>query len=170
KQYVKFEATTNGYDTESDDIDPNSLTYEYKDANGDFQVANVVNGYVEIPAGTTELRVTVQTVQDEKFEWTERFGLHIVDTKSISGGTSSIDEANSELQGKGTINLDHTDNPTLELKDADVVNEGSTAVFEGHLTKVSEASIEMKVEFEFSNGVGKANLADLAADTSKPYA
>ncbi|MFA0502117.1 hypothetical protein AB4496_25185, partial [Vibrio sp. 10N.222.46.A1] len=103
KQYVKFEATTNGYDTEFDDIDTNSLTYEYKDANGVFQVANVVNGYVEIPAGRTELRVTVQTVQDDKFEWTERFGLHIVDTKSQVGGTSSIDEANSDLKGQGTI-------------------------------------------------------------------
>ncbi|MCZ4309488.1 VWA domain-containing protein [Vibrio atlanticus] len=184
KQYVKFEAFTKFiaddpdnpgskkdiYDAESDDIDPNSLTYEYKDANGDFQVANVVNGYVEIPAGRTELRVTVQTVQDDKFEWTERFGLHIVDTKSVNGVASSIDEANSDLQGKGTIKLDHTDNPTLRLKDADAVNEGSTAVFKGHLTKVSEASIKMKVEFEFSNGSDEANLADLAADTSKPYA
>ncbi|MEZ9416756.1 VWA domain-containing protein, partial [Vibrio sp. 10N.286.49.E1] len=170
KQYVKFEATTNGYDTEFDDIDTNSLTYEYKDANGDFQVANVVNGYVEIPAGTTELRVTVQTVQDEKFEWTERFGLHIVDTKSQVGGTSSIDEANSDLKGQGTIKLDHTDNPTLTLTNANAVDEGSTAVFDGKLSNVSEASIEMKVEFEFSSGVGKANLEDLAADSSKPFA
>ncbi|CAV18557.1 putative hemolysin-type calcium-binding region [Vibrio atlanticus] len=170
KQYVKFEATTNGYDTEFDDIDTNSLTYEYKDTNGVFQVANVVNGYVEIPAGRTELRVTVQTVQDDKFEWTERFGLHIVDTKSQVGGTSSIDEANSDLKGQGTIKLDHTDNPTLTLTNANAVDEGSTAVFDGQLSKVSEASIEMKVEFEFSNGVGKANLEDLAADISKPFA
>ncbi|WKY59255.1 Calx-beta domain-containing protein [Vibrio sp. SNU_ST1] len=170
KQYVKFEATTNGYDTEFDDIDTNSLTYEYKDNNGVFQVANVVNGFVEIPAGITELRVTVQTVQDDKFEWTERFGLHIVDTKSQVGGTSSIDEANSDLKGQGTIKLDHTDNPTLTLTNADAVDEGSTAVFDGHLSKVSEASIDMKVEFEFSNGAGKANLADLASDISKPFA
>ncbi|TKG40678.1 VWA domain-containing protein, partial [Vibrio tasmaniensis] len=169
KQYVKFEATTNGYDTEFDDIDTNSLTYEYKDANGVFQVANVVNGYVEIPAGRTELRVTVQTVQDDKFEWTERFGLHIVDTKSQVGGTSSIDEANSDLKGQGTIKLDHTDNPTLTLTNANAVDEGSTAVFDGQLSKVSEASIEMKVEFEFSNGVGKANFEDLAVDSSKPF-
>ncbi|WP_065678340.1 VWA domain-containing protein, partial [Vibrio atlanticus] len=177
-QYVKFKAFTKFlegnpqkdiYDAESDDIDPNSLTYEYKDASGTFQVANVVNGYVEIPAGRTELRVTVQTVQDDKFEWTERFGLHIVDTKSQVGGTSSIDEANSDLKGQGTIKLDHTDNPTLTLTNANAVDEGSTAIFDGQLSKVSEASIEMKVEFEFSNGVGKANLEDLAADSSKPF-
>ncbi|WP_052238284.1 VWA domain-containing protein, partial [Vibrio sinaloensis] len=170
KQFVKFEATTNGYDTESDDIDSNTLVYEYKDASGDFQVANVVDGFVEIPAGVTELRVTVQTIQDDKFEWTEKFGLHIIETKPETGSSAVIDVSKSDLIGVGTIKLDNGDNPTLTLSNATPVDEGNTAVFEATLSNVSEASIDMKVEFVFSNGSGEANLSDLATDSSKPYA
>ncbi|TFH89399.1 Ig-like domain-containing protein, partial [Vibrio ouci] len=166
KHYVKFEATTIGYDSETDDIDVDSLIYEYRDINGYFQTATVVDGYVEIPAGVTELRVSVQTVPDDKFEWTEKFGLHIIATKSEVGSNSSIDEASSDLVGVGSIKLDNADNPTLTLSNATPVDEGDSAVFVANLSKVSEASIDMKVEFVFS---ANASLEDLALDSAKPY-
>ncbi|WCP68436.1 VCBS domain-containing protein [Vibrio tubiashii] len=169
KHYVKFEATTIGYDSETDDIDVDSLVYEYRDTRGDFQTATVVDGYIEIPAGVTELRVSVQTVQDDKFEWTEKFGLHIIATKSEAGSNSSIDEARSDLEGVGSIKLDNADNPTLTLSNATAVLEGDSAVFDANLSKVSEASIDMKVEFVFSAGSDKASLEDLALDSAKPY-
>ena len=178
-QCVKFEAVTKFlegtpakdiYDAESDDIDPNSLTYQYKGTDDKFYDATITSdGFVVIPAGITELRVTVQTVQDDKFEWTERFGLHIVDTRSQTGGTSSIDEANSDLKGQGTIKLDNEDNPTLTLTTAPPVDEGRTAVFNAVLSKLSEASIDMKVEFESLGLTGKATLEDLVQDINKPF-
>ncbi|WP_164461406.1 Calx-beta domain-containing protein [Alcaligenes faecalis] len=102
------------------------------DADGKFSV--------DVPAGETQITVTVPTVDDAVFEGEEQFTLDAeltgtvgdVELKGVTGeGTATITDSNTGEPG--------ADVPVLTVDDAGNVNEGENATFNVSLDKAVDA-------------------------------
>ncbi|ANS87356.1 Non-specific serine/threonine protein kinase [Vibrio scophthalmi] len=156
--------TTDGaYSAESDDL--GDMVVTYVDDKGDTQPLTVAeNGDVLIPAGITDITVTVPTSDNEIYEGDETFGLVVTDKSNVTTNGSDSSDATIKDDGTGTVNdgkpVDN-DKPTLVVSDAKSVAEGESASFAVSLSNPVDSTLTYKFELDLSSS---AELDDFAAE------
>ncbi|CAE6962325.1 COG2931 RTX toxins and related Ca2 -binding proteins [Vibrio sp. B1REV9] len=90
---VNLAPTTDGYTAEAGDI--GDMVVTYLDSNEQTQTLTVdSNGNVTIPAGVTDITVTIPTTQDKVYEGDETFGLVVTESNGVTSNGSATGEAN----------------------------------------------------------------------------
>ncbi|BBM64608.1 hypothetical protein VA249_12540 [Vibrio alfacsensis] len=142
---VNLAPTTDGYTAEAGDI--GDMVVTYVDSNEQTQTLTVdSNGNVTIPAGVTDITVTIPTTQDKVYEGDESFGLVVTESNGVTSNGTVTGEAT--IKDDGTVDPDgpggsDDDRPVVETVSSPIVAEGDTAVFEVELTNVSELPTEI---------------------------
>ncbi|MBU2895118.1 Calx-beta domain-containing protein [Vibrio hepatarius] len=129
-------------DTDSADISVMEAAYQ----NGEsWQAISIApNGDVILPAGVTQVRVTVQTMDDNAqpvYEGPERFELTVTGVDGAEGSASSI----STIVDDGSVGSDD-DRPIIESVSDVTVAEGNDAIF--NVTLSSESNTDTHVILE----------------------
>ncbi|WP_043887339.1 Calx-beta domain-containing protein, partial [Vibrio sp. 16] len=129
---VNLAPTTDGYTAEAGDI--GEMVVTYVDSNNQTQTLTVDgSGNVTIPAGITDITVTIPTTGDDVYEGDETFGLVVTENNGVT--------TNGSATGTATIQDDSSGKPTLSVTDAGEVNEGTDAVFTVSLSNETEAPV-----------------------------
>ncbi|MGL0829016.1 Calx-beta domain-containing protein, partial [Vibrio vulnificus] len=116
---VSVKLTTALGSAESDDIGAMTVTL----ADGTVVNANDDGSYT-IPAGQTELKVSVATNPDNVYEGDETFSVSVEGPKNTATGTATIQDG-----GNGGGENPDDDRPSVSITEAVSVNEGSAAEF-----------------------------------------
>ncbi|ANW23017.1 hypothetical protein BA953_01695 [Vibrio coralliilyticus] len=118
------------------------------------------DGTVEVPAGVTSLRVTVNTTQDTTFEGSEEYQLNVEPVFGLVGDGAGSRSASTAI-------LDNTDNDS-DLPQLTVSNESSfednTAVFDIALSN----NVDGDVTYNFSINLD-GETAEIADFAEKPF-
>ncbi|WP_421282338.1 immunoglobulin-like domain-containing protein, partial [Aeromonas veronii] len=120
--------------------DLGTMTVTYVDGNGQTQTLTVAtNGDVTVPAGVTNLTVTVATTQDSVYEGPETFSLKVTEANGITTNGAAGVSGNATIKDDGTGPGPTPDNdkPALAVSNAGDVNEGSNAVFNVSLSNAT---------------------------------
>ncbi|EKU28023.1 calcium-binding outer membrane-like protein [Alcaligenes sp. HPC1271] len=126
--------------TEAGDL--GKMVVTYVDADGKTQTLTVdAAGNVTVPAGVTDLSVTVPTIQDDVYEGQETFDLVAADQNGVTSNGSAQAGATVVDDGTGPGPNPDNDKPTLSVTGGGVVNEGSDAQFTVSLSKPTEADV-----------------------------
>ncbi|MGX1924930.1 Calx-beta domain-containing protein [Vibrio sp. NH-7] len=138
---VNLAPTTDGYTAEAGDI--GEMVVTYVDSNNQTQTLTVDgSGNVTIPAGITDITVTIPTTGDDVYEGDETFGLVVTDSNNATSNGTAIGIATIKDDGTGPgPGTPDNDKPTLSVTDAGDVNEGSNAVFTVSLSNETEAPV-----------------------------
>ncbi|MGR5131842.1 Calx-beta domain-containing protein, partial [Vibrio alfacsensis] len=137
---VNLAPTTDGYTAEAGDIGDMVVTY----VDGDQQTQTLTvdsNGNVTIPAGVTDITVTIPTTQDKVYEGDETFGLVVTESNGVTSNGSAKGEATITDGGNGPGETPDNDKPLLSVTGGGAVNEGSDAVFTVSLSNETEAAV-----------------------------
>ena len=112
---------------DANDLGTPSVTYQ--DGAGNTQVLTITDGKVTLPAGITEINVSVPTIVDAEHEGSETFQLQASDP---DGRTS-----NGQAIGDASIH----DKPRIDIPDTnDDPDPGNPTVVPGHLSVAEDAS------------------------------
>ncbi len=138
---VNLAPTTDGYTAEAGDI--GEMVVTYVDSNNQTQTLTVDgSGNVTIPAGITDIIVTIPTTGDDVYEGDETFGLVVTESNNVTSNGSATGTATIKDDGTGPgPGTPDNDKPTLSVTDAGDVNEGSNAVFTVSLSNETEAPV-----------------------------
>ncbi|HDY8051671.1 TPA: Ig-like domain-containing protein, partial [Vibrio vulnificus] len=128
---VSVKLTTALGSAESDDIGAMTVTL----ADGTVVNANDDGSYT-IPAGQTELKVSVATNPDNVYEGDETFSVSVEGPKNTATGTATITD--------GDENPDD-DRPILAITGGGDVSEGTDATFTVTLSNATEAPVVLKL-------------------------
>ncbi|WP_234497631.1 Calx-beta domain-containing protein [Vibrio maritimus] len=164
----------NGYTAEPEDLE--SISAFYVDSNGETQSISIIDGQVSVPAGVTELIVSVQTRQDSIFEGQESFGLRVSDVDGVTqqDDSSTFDENGTLfVTGDADIIDDGTgpgpdpddDRPVLSISEGEPVSEGSSAMFTVSLSTETEADVVLNLA-TVTDGNYTAEEGDIGALTA----
>ncbi|WP_394149709.1 Calx-beta domain-containing protein, partial [Vibrio maritimus] len=164
----------NGYTAEPEDLE--SISAFYVDSNGETQSISIIDGQVSVPAGVTELIVSVQTRQDSIFEGQESFGLRVSDVDGVTqqDDSSTLDENGTLfVTGDADIIDDGTgpgpdpddDRPVLSISEGEPVSEGSSAMFTVSLSAETEADVVLNLA-TVTDGNYTAEEGDIGALTA----
>ncbi|WP_336931841.1 Calx-beta domain-containing protein, partial [Vibrio cholerae] len=128
---VSVKLTTALGSAESDDIGAMTVTL----ADGTVVNANDDGSYT-IPAGQTELKVSVATNPDNVYEGDETFSVSVEGPKNTATGTATIQDG-----GNGGGENPDDDRPSVSITEAVSVNEGSAAEFTVSLSAVAQTGV-----------------------------
>ncbi|AXY01016.1 hypothetical protein D1115_06995 [Vibrio alfacsensis] len=116
---VNLAPTTGGYTAEAGDIGDMVVTY----LDGDKQTQTLTvdsNGNVTIPAGVTDITVTIPTTQDSVYEGDETFGLVVTESNGVT--------VNGSDQAEATIQDYEDDKPNSEDFSINIGESGTSKV------------------------------------------
>ncbi|MFT0849832.1 retention module-containing protein, partial [Achromobacter sp. F4_2707] len=109
---LQLDVLTGGTNS-ADAADVGEPVVTYVDAGGNTETLTIVDGKVTLPAGVTEIRVSVPTVADDTHEGEETFQLKAIDNNGVT--------SNGEATGDASI----FDKPSIEIPDT---NDGPDVV------------------------------------------
>ncbi|MDV2398152.1 Calx-beta domain-containing protein, partial [Vibrio cholerae] len=132
---VSVKLTTALGSAESDDIGAMTVTL----ADGTVVNANEDGSYT-IPAGQTELKVSVATNPDNVYEGDETFSVSVEGPKNTATGTATIKDGGSPTDP----DVDN-DKPALTITGGGDVSEGTDATFTVTLSNATEAPVVLKL-------------------------
>ncbi|MEH0762054.1 VWA domain-containing protein, partial [Vibrio sp. 16] len=129
---VNLAPTTDGYTAEAGDI--GEMVVTYVDSNNQTQTLTVDgNGNVTIPAGITDITVTIPTTGDDVYEGDETFGLVVTESNNVTTNGQATAEANI---------IDAQNAPNVSISaDADSVTEGGDASFSVSIDQAAEEDV-----------------------------
>lgn len=135
---LQLDLLTGGTNT-AEPEDLGEMVVTYVDGNGDTQALTVVGGKVTLPAGVTEIKVSVPTVADNEHEGEESFQLKVTDTNKAT--------TNGEATGDAAI----FDKPLIDVPDEndgeDPNNPGQPDVVPGHVSIAEDATAPVVGKF-----------------------
>ncbi|MGL0819096.1 Calx-beta domain-containing protein, partial [Vibrio vulnificus] len=149
---VSVKLTTALGSAESDDIGAMTVTL----ADGTVVNANDDGSYT-IPAGQTELKVSVATNPDNVYEGDETFSVSVEGPKNTATGTATIQDG-----GNGGGENPDDDRPSVSITEAVSVNEGSAAEFTVSLSSAADTDVTVKLGIT----LGTADAADIGEMTA----
>ncbi|NRB66717.1 MAG: VWA domain-containing protein, partial [Vibrio sp.] len=142
---------------ETDASDVSSMVVEYHDGNSWQTLAIAPNGDVVLPAGVTQARVTVQTIDDDSqpvYEGAERFELAVSGVVGAQGSDSSVanivDDGSVDPDGEGPETTDD-DRPVVTSVSDQNVEEGSVVSFDVALSAESTSDTRVVLELNEFN-------------------
>ncbi|NOJ20792.1 tandem-95 repeat protein, partial [Vibrio jasicida] len=133
--------TDGNYTAEDEDL--GNMTVTYIDGEGQEQTLDVSpNGDVTIPAGVTDITVTITTTQDDVYEGAESFGLVVTESGGITSNGVASGEAVIKDDGSavGPTTPDN-DKPLLSISGGGDINEGEEALFVVSLSNQTESPV-----------------------------
>ncbi|PMO38068.1 hypothetical protein BCT11_17960 [Vibrio sp. 10N.222.52.B12] len=133
--------TDGNYTAEDEDL--GNMTVTYIDGEGQEQTLEVSpSGDVTIPAGVTDITVTITTTQDDVYEGAESFGLVVTETGGITSNGVASGEAVIKDDGSavGPTTPDN-DKPLLSISGGGDINEGEEAIFVVSLSNQTESPV-----------------------------
>ncbi|WP_206779862.1 Calx-beta domain-containing protein [Vibrio owensii] len=133
--------TDDNYTAEDEDL--GNMTVTYIDGEGQEQTLNVSpSGDVTIPAGVTDITVTITTTQDDVYEGAESFGLVVTESGGITSNGVASGEAVIKDDGSavGPTTPDN-DKPLLSISGGGDINEGEEALFVVSLSNQTESPV-----------------------------
>ncbi|MGP8305081.1 Calx-beta domain-containing protein [Vibrio sp. YIC-376] len=137
---VRLNTSTGGANTaEPDDIGSIKVTL----ADGVTVVNANGDGTYTIPAGQTELKLTVPTTDDDIYEGDETFTVAVQGATGVLGTDTALGIIYDGGNGPGPDPDD--DRPRVSISDAGTINEGETATFTVSLSNASEAAVQVKL-------------------------
>ncbi|WP_190277903.1 Ig-like domain-containing protein, partial [Vibrio sinaloensis] len=138
---VNLAPTTDGYTAEAGDI--GEMVVTYVDSNNQTQTLTVDgSGNVTIPAGITDITVTIPTTGDDVYEGDETFGLVVTESNNVTSNGSATGTATIKDDGTGPgPGTPDNDKPELTVTGGGDVNEGTDAVFTVSLSNETEAPV-----------------------------
>ncbi|WP_061027047.1 tandem-95 repeat protein [Vibrio jasicida] len=139
---VNLSSKTDGNYT-AEDEDLGNMTVTYIDGEGQEQTLDVSpSGDVTIPAGVTDITVTITTTQDDVYEGAESFGLVVTETGGITSNGVASGEAVIKDDGSavGPTTPDN-DKPLLSISGGGDINEGEEAIFVVSLSNQTESPV-----------------------------
>ncbi|WP_348634649.1 Calx-beta domain-containing protein [Vibrio fluvialis] len=151
---VTVKLTTALGSAESDDIGAMTVTL----ADGTVVTANDDGSYT-IPAGQTELKVSVATEEDSVYEGDETFSVSVEGVEGATGtdtGTATITDG-----GNGTGDTPDDDRPSVSITESVSVNEGDAASFTVSLSAAADTDVTVKL----TTALGSAESDDIGAMT-----
>ncbi len=119
------------------------MTVTYIDGEGQEQTLDVSpSGDVTIPAGVTDITVTITTTQDDVYEGAESFGLVVTESSGITSNGVASGEAVIKDDGSavGPTTPDN-DKPLLSISGGGDINEGEEALFVVSLSNQTESPV-----------------------------
>ncbi|MFH4663130.1 Calx-beta domain-containing protein, partial [Vibrio cidicii] len=133
-------ATNTGGDYTAEDGDVADISASY--VNGDGQAVELIvdaNGNVTVPAGVTEISVSVATNGDNVYEGDETFGLVVTENNGVTSngsvtGTATITDDGSVTPPDGSSG---DDRPAVSAISSPTVSEGDSATFDVSLSNAS---------------------------------
>ncbi len=138
--------------------DIGSMTATYVDSTGATQTLTIdSDGNITIPAGVTDVTVSVATVDDAEYEGDETFSVSVEGVEGATGtgtGTATITDDGSN---GGT-----DDRPTVSITNAGEVAEGDAATFTVSLSAAADTDVTVKV----GTTLGTAEAADIGSMTA----
>ncbi|WP_104047700.1 tandem-95 repeat protein [Vibrio jasicida] len=133
--------TDGNYTAEDEDL--GNMTVTYIDGEGQEQTLDVSpSGDVTIPAGVTDITVTITTTQDDVYEGAESFGLVVTESSGITSNGVASGEAVIKDDGSavGPTTPDN-DKPLLSISGGGDINEGEEAIFVVSLSNQTESPV-----------------------------
>ncbi|CAH1521365.1 VWFA domain-containing protein [Vibrio owensii] len=133
--------TDGNYTAEDEDL--GNMTVTYIDGEGQEQTLDVSpSGDVTIPAGVTDITVTITTTQDDVYEGAESFGLVVTESGGITSNGVASGEAVIKDDGSavGPTTPDN-DKPLLFISGGGDINEGEEALFVVSLSNQTESPV-----------------------------
>ncbi len=133
--------TDGNYTAEDEDLGNMAVTYI--DGEGQEQTLDVSpSGDVTIPAGVTDITVTITTKQDDVYEGAESFGLVVTESGGITSNGVASGEAVIKDDGSavGPTTPDN-DKPLLSISGGGDINEGEEALFVVSLSNQTESPV-----------------------------
>ncbi|WP_260870000.1 tandem-95 repeat protein [Vibrio jasicida] len=133
--------TDGNYTAEDEDLGNMKVTYI--DGEGQEQTLDVSpSGDVTIPAGVTDIKVTITTKQDDVYEGAESFGLVVTESGGITSNGVASGEAVIKDDGSavGPTTPDN-DKPLLSISGGGDINEGEEAIFVVSLSNQTESPV-----------------------------
>ncbi|WP_045420928.1 Calx-beta domain-containing protein, partial [Vibrio jasicida] len=133
--------TDGNYTAEDEDL--GNMTVTYIDGEGQEQTLDVSpSGDVTIPAGVTDITVTITTTQDDVYEGAESFGLVATESSGITSNGVASGEAVIKDDGSavGPTTPDN-DKPLLSISGGGDINEGEEAIFVVSLSNQTESPV-----------------------------
>ncbi|CAH1594373.1 tandem-95 repeat protein [Vibrio owensii] len=133
--------TDGNYTAEDEDL--GNMTVTYIDGEGQEQTLDVSpSGDVTIPAGVTDITVTITTTQDDIYEGAESFGLVVTESGGITSNGVASGEAVIKDDGSavGPTTPDN-DKPLLSISGGGDINEGEEALFVVSLSNQTESPV-----------------------------
>ncbi|QLK47019.1 hypothetical protein DR996_18460 [Vibrio owensii] len=133
--------TDGNYTAEDEDL--GNMTVTYIDGEGQEQTLDVSpSGDVTIPAGVTDITVTITTTQDDVYEGAESFGLVVTESGGITSNGVASGEAVIKDDGSavGPTTPDN-DKPLLSISGGGDINEGEEAIFVVSLSNQTESPV-----------------------------
>ncbi|MFH0287258.1 tandem-95 repeat protein [Vibrio owensii] len=133
--------TDGNYTAEDEDLGNMAVTYI--DGEGQKQTLDVSpSGDVTIPAGVTDITVTITTKQDDVYEGAESFGLVVTESDGITSNGVASGEAVIKDDGSavGPTTPDN-DKPLLSISGGGDINEGEEAIFVVSLSNQTESPV-----------------------------
>nr|WP_219812003.1 tandem-95 repeat protein [Vibrio jasicida] len=133
--------TDGNYTAEDEDL--GNMTVTYIDGEGQEQTLDVSpSGDVTIPAGVTDITVTITTKQDDVYEGVESFGLVVTESGGITSNGVASGEAVIKDDGSavGPTTPDN-DKPLLSISGGGDINEGEEAIFVVSLSNQTESPV-----------------------------
>ncbi|MBH9738918.1 hypothetical protein CJ419_04110 [Vibrio navarrensis] len=133
-------ATNTGGDYTAEDGDVADISASY--VNGDGQAVELTvdaNGNVTVPAGVTEISVSVATNGDNVYEGDETFGLVVTENNGVTSngsvtGTATLKDDGSVTPPDGSSG---DDRPAVSSISSPTVSEGDSATFDVSLSNAS---------------------------------
>ncbi|CAH1569136.1 VWFA domain-containing protein [Vibrio jasicida] len=137
--------TDGNYTAEDEDL--GNMTVTYIDGKGQEQTLDVSpSGDVTIPAGVTDITVTITTTQDDVYEGAESFGLVVTESGGITSNGVASGEAVIKDDGSavGPTTPDN-DKPLLSISGGGDINEGEEAIFVVSLSNQTESPVAINL-------------------------
>ena len=140
-----------GDTAEPDDFDASTLLVSYDDGSGSISITANSDGTYTVPAGVTDIQVSVPTTDDDVFEGDETFTLSAsvaagaIDTSDT--GTGTISDDGSQPDSNDENNVPDDDRPAFSIDDVSVSEDEGTITFTVELTGDTElgASVQYVV-------------------------
>jgi hypothetical protein len=147
---ITFTASVLAGDTaEVADFDPQQLTVSYSEEGTDTTITANADGSFTVPAGVTELSVSVPTIDDTVYEGDETFTLSaaIADTNytATDTGTGTIVDDGSQPDGDDDNATADDDRPAFSIDDVTVNEDAGTIQFT--VTKSGSTELAASVDY-----------------------
>lgn len=152
--------TDGNYTAEDEDL--GNMMVTYIDGEGQEQTLDVSpSGDVTIPAGVTDITVTITTTQDDIYEGAESFGLVVTESGGITSNGVASGEAVIKDDGSavGPTTPDN-DKPLLSISGGGDINEGEEAIFVVSLSNQTESPVVINLATS-TNGAYTAENSDI---------
>ncbi|WP_104023885.1 tandem-95 repeat protein [Vibrio hyugaensis] len=153
--------TDGNYTAEDEDL--GNMTVTYIDGEGQEQTLDVSpSGDVTIPAGVTDITVTITTKQDDVYEGAESFGLVVTESGGITSNGVASGEAVIKDDGSavGPTTPDN-DKPLLSISGGGDINEGEEAIFIVSLSNQTESPVVINLATSTSGAAYTAENSDI---------